>query len=66
VQGNDGAPQAQPFQLQTETHPMNAILTADQLREIAPSIFALSPWDRVSTNYRLVPTSEVLGMMQDQ
>ena len=43
-----------------------AILSNDQLRTVAPSIFATTPWDRVSTNYRFVPTSEVLGMMQDQ
>jgi Domain of unknown function (DUF932) len=49
-----------------ETHPMNAILTNDELRTMAPSIFASSPWANVSTNYRFVPTSEVLGLMQDQ
>jgi Domain of unknown function (DUF932) len=43
-----------------------AILSNDDLRSIAPSIFATAPWDRVSSNYRFAPTIEVLGMMQDQ
>jgi hypothetical protein len=45
---------------------MNAILTLDDLRTLAPSVFAQAPWANVSTNYRFVPTSEVLGMMADQ
>ena len=43
-----------------------AILTRDDLRTLTPSVFATTPWDRVSTNYRFVPTIEVLGMMEDQ
>jgi Domain of unknown function (DUF932) len=43
-----------------------AILSNEQLRDLTPSVFAASPWDRVSTNYRFVPTAEVLGMMRDQ
>ena len=43
-----------------------AIISTEQLRIVAPSVFAPAPWDRVSTNYRFVPTAEVLGMMADQ
>ncbi len=44
---------------------MNA-LTHDQLRQYAPSIFASSPWEKMSSRYRMVPTIEVVGMLADQ
>jgi hypothetical protein len=43
-----------------------AILTQDQLRQTVPSIFATTPWESVSSNYRFVATADILGMMQDQ
>ena len=45
---------------------MNAILSTDQLRSTVPSAFDIAPWKNLSSNYRFVPTIEVLGMMQDQ
>jgi hypothetical protein len=43
-----------------------SILTADQLRRVAPSIFAESPWGRMSHRYRMVPTIEVVAMLADR
>jgi hypothetical protein len=43
-----------------------SILTPDQLRQVAPSIFAESPWERMSDRYRMVPTIEVVGMLADR
>ncbi len=43
-----------------------SILTPDQLRRLAPSIFAESPWERMSHRYRMVPTIEVVGMVADR
>ncbi len=43
-----------------------AILTRDDLRSSVPSIFAATPWEGVSRNYRFVPSIEVLGMMEEQ
>jgi Domain of unknown function (DUF932) len=48
---------------------MNAIATTtpvladDDLRRIAPSIFAVAPWERMSARYKMVPTIEVVGML---
>lgn len=42
------------------------ILDADSLRRTAPSIFADSPWERMSHRYRMVPTIEVVGMLADE
>ncbi len=44
----------------------SAILTADQLRRIAPSIFAATPWGAMSDRYRMIPTIEVVGMLADR
>lgn len=41
------------------------ILTENELRRYAPSIFATTPADGVSSKYQFVPTSEVLGMIAD-
>jgi Domain of unknown function (DUF932) len=43
-----------------------AILSHEDLRQTVPSVFATTPWDRVSAAYRFVPSIEVLGMMEDQ
>jgi hypothetical protein len=40
-------------------------LTTDRLRSLAPSIFAATPWERVSSNYRFVPTHSVLDILSD-
>ncbi len=40
-----------------------AILTHDDLRRIAPSIFAVAPWGAMSDRYKMVPTIEVVGML---
>ena len=43
------------------------ILTLDQIRAAAPSVFAARPWDGTRPDtYRFVPTHEVLELMQDQ
>lgn len=44
---------------------MIATLDRQQLRSVAPSIFAATPWERVSTNYRFVPTYTVLDILAD-
>ena len=41
-------------------------LDDDQLRRLAPSIFAAAPWGRMSGRYRMVPTIEVVGMLRDR
>src|SRR4051794_23840052 len=41
-------------------------LDDDQLRRLAPSIFAASPWGRMSGRYRMVPTIEVVGLLRDK
>ena len=38
-------------------------LDNDDLRKIAPSIFAASPWGSMSARYRMVPTIEVVNML---
>lgn len=44
---------------------MNA-LTHDQLRHVAPSIFAATPWHNMSSRYRMVPTVDVVDMISSQ
>lgn len=44
---------------------MVATLDRDTLRRTVPSIFADSPWDRVSAAYRFVPTYTVLDILSD-
>lgn len=41
-------------------------LTDDQLRVIAPSIFASSPWGRMSHRYQQVPTIKVVDTLRDR
>jgi hypothetical protein len=41
-------------------------LDDDQIRKVAPSVFAVNPWDRMSGRYRMVPTIEVVGMLRDK
>src|SRR4051794_35431274 len=41
-------------------------LDDDQLRRLAPSIFAVSPWERMTGRYRMVPTVEVVGLLRDR
>lgn len=41
-------------------------LTLDQVRRIAPSVFATQPWDQVSSKYKFIPTSDVMtGLMRE-
>jgi hypothetical protein len=40
------------------------ILSDDQLRTVAPSIFAAQPWERMSERYKMVPTAEVLDILR--
>jgi hypothetical protein len=44
---------------------MTAILTRDDIRRIAPSVFASHPIDSVSDRYAFVPTSEVVEIMKE-
>lgn len=41
------------------------MMTADQIRNVAPSVFASSPWERMSDRYKMVPTSEVIEILAD-
>ncbi len=43
-----------------------AILSRDDLRTVAPSVFASTPWEGMSDSYRFIPTADVLDMMTDQ
>src|SRR3954471_4469210 len=43
-----------------------ATLSNDQLHRSAPSIFAPTPWHRMSDRYRFVPTIEVVDMLRDR
>ncbi len=40
-------------------------LSNEQLKAVAPSIFAQEPWERMSDKYRFVPTITVLDAMRD-
>jgi hypothetical protein len=40
-------------------------LSNDQLRAVAPSIFAMQPWERMSEKYRFIPTVEVVEAMRE-
>ncbi|MDR3620492.1 MAG: DUF932 domain-containing protein [Paludisphaera borealis] len=46
--------------------PAPHILTTDDLRRMAPSIFATEPYHGVSENYRFLPTSNVLDILRDR
>ena len=43
-----------------------AALDHDTLRRLAPSIFAASPWGRMSDRYKMVPTIEVVAMLAER
>ena len=43
-----------------------AILSADDLRTLTPSVFATQPWERMSERYRMVPTSEVITILGER
>lgn len=43
-----------------------AILTRDDLRTAAPSVFASSPWQAMSGRYRMVPTIDVVEMLAER
>lgn len=39
----------------------NNVLSLDDIRKSAPSVFATQPWEKMSDNYRFIPTSEVVN-----
>jgi hypothetical protein len=41
-------------------------MTRDLLRAVAPSVFAGSPWERMSQHYRMVPTIEVVELLESR
>src|SRR5215467_3336134 len=41
-----------------------AVMTNDQLRASAPSIFATEPWHQMSERYAFIPTIEVVDKMR--
>jgi len=41
-------------------------LSDDQLRRMAPSIFATEPWNQVSENYKFIPTSGIIAKMREE
>jgi hypothetical protein len=43
-----------------------AILSRDALRSAAPSIFAATPYEKMSHRYKMVPTAEVLDILQER
>lgn len=44
----------------------STVLSNDSLRRIAPSIFAATPWERMSQRYKMVPTIEVIDTLRDK
>lgn len=46
------------------TAAVHAVLSRDDLRRTAPSVFAVQPWHRVSGRYRMVPTIEVVDILR--
>jgi Domain of unknown function (DUF932) len=42
----------------------NTPLSNEQLRQIAPSIFATQPWQRMSDRYAFIPTIEIVDAMR--
>ncbi len=45
---------------------MTSIISRDDLRTLAPSVFATTPWEGMSNSYRFIPTSDVLDLLEDQ
>lgn len=50
----------------TNTHSSlnNAVLTNDALMAKAPSIFAVEPWERMSSKYTFIPTIQIVDKMR--
>ena len=46
-------------------NPMNP-LTRDQLRSVAPSVFADSPWEKCSDKYAFIPTIQVVDLLEGE
>lgn len=46
--------------------PVPHTLSTDDLRRLAPSVFATRPWERMSHRYRQVPTSQVVDLLRDK
>lgn len=44
----------------------NAAMNNDQLRKVAPSIFATEPWSQVSAAYKFIPTFEIVESMRKE
>jgi hypothetical protein len=44
----------------------NTVLTDDDLRMKAPSIFAIEPWERMSARYTFIPTIEIVNRMRSE
>jgi hypothetical protein len=44
----------------------NAPLSNDQLMQVAPSIFAASPWENMSSRYTFIPTIQVVEKMRSE
>ncbi len=43
-----------------------SVLNRDELRRLAPSVFASEPWHRMSGRYRMVPTIEVVDILRER
>lgn len=41
-------------------------IESSELREVAPSVFASKPWEKVSSRYSFLPTSEILETMKKE
>lgn len=52
------------YNFQRFTNAGNVNLSEETMREIAPSIFAASPWQKMSEKYQFVPTIEIVRGMQ--
>lgn len=44
----------------------NSGLSTEEIRRYAPSVFATTPWEKVSENYRFVPTVEVFNALVEK
>jgi hypothetical protein len=42
----------------------NTVLTNDQLKMTAPSVFATKPWDKMSDKYRFIPTIDAVEALR--
>ena len=41
-------------------------LTNEQIRSVAPSVFATAPWEQVSDRYQFVPTFQVIDALREE